>query len=66
MRELTNYGARLGTKFTSRCVNIDYSQKEMFYTTKKNNYIFEMNRKSVLTSRLIGKEHKICQNYVVS
>lgn len=66
MRELKNYRAGLGTKFTFECVNEDYSQKEMLYTTKKNTKIFEINRESVLPSCLNGKVHAGCQNYGVS
>ena len=38
MWEPTNYRAGLRTKFTLKCVNEDCSQKETFYTTKKNKY----------------------------
>ena len=57
MRELKKYRAGLGTKFTFECVNEDYSQKEMLYTTKKNTQIFEINIESVFPSCLNGKVH---------
>ena len=50
MRELTNYRAGLGRKFSFKCFNGNCSQKETFYTTKKNKQIFKINRKSVLAT----------------
>ena len=50
MRELTNYRAGLGTKFSFKCFNGNCSQKETFYTTKKNKQIFKINRKSALAT----------------
>ena len=66
MRELKNYRAGLGTKFTFECVNEDYSQKEMLYTTKKNTQIFKINRESVFPHAWMAKCIQVCQNYGVS
>ena len=57
MRELTNYRAGLGAKFTTEYVNEDLSKKETFYT-RENKHIFKINRASVLASYLIGNGHR--------
>ena len=57
MRELTNYRAELGAKFTIEYVNEDSSKKETFYT-RENKHIFKINRASVLASYLIGNGHR--------
>ena len=53
--ELVNFRAGLGTKFSLRCLNLNCDIEESFYSTDKTNRVYDVNKKSVLASRVIGK-----------
>ena len=53
--ELVNFRAGLGTKFSLRCLNLNCDIEESFYSTVKTNRVYDVNIKSVLASRVIGK-----------
>ena len=55
--EIESCRAGLGTKFSAWCVNSQCSMNESFYPTNKMNRVSEVNKKSVLASRMIGKGH---------
>ena len=55
--EIESCRAGLGTKFSIWCVNSQCSMNESFYSTNKTNRVFDVNKKSVLASRIISKEH---------
>ena len=50
-----NFRAGLGTKFSLRCLNPNCDIEESFYSTDKTNRVYDVNQKSVLASRVIGK-----------
>ena len=52
---LVNFRAGLGTKFSLRCLNANCDIEESFYSTDKTNTVYDVNKKSVLASRVIGK-----------
>ena len=53
--ELVNVRAGLGTKFSLRCFNSNCDLEESFYSTDKTNREYDVNKKSVLASRVISK-----------
>ena len=53
--ELVNFRAGLGTKFSLRCFNSNCNLEESFYSTDKTNREYDVNKKSVLASRVISK-----------
>ena len=53
--ELVNVRAGFGTKFSLRCLNPNCDIEESFHSTYKTNRVYEVNKKSVLESRVIGK-----------
>ena len=58
LSELIKHRRGLGTKFILKCSNDlckSHNSNEGFNTTKKKGQMFEINQKSVLASRIIGK-----------
>ena len=55
--EIESCWTGLGTKISIWCINSQCSMNESFYSTNKTNRVFDVNKKSVLASRIIGKGH---------
>ena len=50
-----SFRAGLQNKFSLRYVNPNYDLEESFHSTDKANRVYDVNKKSVLASRVIGK-----------
>ena len=49
------FRAGLGTKFSLRCLNPNCDIEKSFHSTDKTNRVYDVNKKSVLELRVIGK-----------
>ena len=49
------FRAGFGTKFSLRCLNPNCDIEKSFHSTDKINRVYNVNKKSVLESRVIGK-----------
>ena len=62
--EIGSCRAGLGTKFSIQSVNSQCLMNQSFYSTNKTNQVFDVNKKSVIASRMISTGHtglsKLC------